>query len=89
MSKALENALKMGETEVLKASVEFDLAADTQLFDLGDIDLSATGVRVVVELNGSTLEAGDWEVDPDDNTGVKMVQVIPAENELNFKVFVK
>jgi len=88
-SKAFKNAMKIGKTEVLEATAEFNLTEDTTTFDLGDIDLTADGVRVAVELNGSTLEDGDWSVNADDNTQVDMVEAIPADNEINFKVFVK
>ena len=88
-SKAWKNALKIGDTEVLKVTKEFDLDDDTQKFDLGDIDLTQDGVRVVIELNGNILEDGDWDVDSDDNTVVKMKESVPSGNEINFKVFVK
>jgi len=88
-SKAWVNAIKIGNTEVLRAKINFDLTEDTQTFDLGDIDLSQDNIRIVAELNGNVLEDGDWTVNTDDNTKIDMIEAIPAENEINFKVFEK
>jgi len=88
-SKAFSNALKLGSIEHLADTVEFDLDADTQTFDLGDYDLSDPNVRVEIYLNGNMLEDGDWSVNADDNTAVDMVETIPAGNEINFKIYTK
>jgi len=87
-SSAFSNAMKVAQMERMLPPVEFDLTEDTQNFDLGDVDLT-TATRIEVVLNGTVLEDGDWSVNTDDNTTVDMIEAIPADNEINFKIFVK
>jgi len=90
MSKAFNNAKKIGNTEVVVATAEFDVTADTTAFDLGDTDLSQAGIRIEVVYNGVTLENSDWEVDSSDNTIVNILSgTIVDGDEINFKVFLK
>ena len=88
-SRAWQNAIKIGNTEVLSKKVEFEISEDTKTFDLGDIALDATGIRIEAILNGSVLNDSDWTINADDNTAVDMAESIPADNNLVFKVFIK
>jgi len=88
-SRAFKNAMKMRNVETLLATKKFDTTEDTTSFDLGDLDLADSKLRVSAILNGSMLEASDISVNADDNTMIDTADIIPTDNTIIFEIYTK